>query len=72
MGQTKNLKCKECGNEWTHYSGVGMLGKAIKGSKRDNTTVDVECCSIQTYLTPIGNDCAACLRCSDYFPNVVR
>lgn len=42
MGQTKNLKCKECGNEWTHYSGVGMLGKAIKGSKRDNTTGDAD------------------------------
>ena len=23
--------------------------------------VKVECCSIQTYLTPIGNDCTACL-----------
>ena len=31
--------------------------------------VDVECCSVQTYLTPIGNDCTACLCSSDYFPS---
>ena len=42
MGQTKNLKCKGCGNEWTHYSGVGMMGKEIKGSRKTNTTGDAD------------------------------
>lgn len=42
MGQTKNLKCKKCGNEWIHYSGVGFTNKKIKGSKQDNTTGDAD------------------------------
>lgn len=28
--------------------------------------------SVHTYLAPIGNDCAACLRCSDYLSYVMR
>jgi DNA-directed RNA polymerase subunit RPC12/RpoP len=42
MGQTKNYKCKQCGNEWTHYAGVGLQNKKIKGSKADNTTGDAD------------------------------
>ena len=33
--------------------------------------VDVERRTIQTYLTPVGYDCSACLGCSDYFSYVV-
>ena len=42
MGQTKNYKCKQCGNEWTHYAGVGFQNKKIKGSKADNTAGDAD------------------------------
>lgn len=42
MGQTKNLKCKKCGNKWTHFSGVGFLNKEVKGSKKNNTTGDAD------------------------------
>jgi Zn finger protein HypA/HybF involved in hydrogenase expression len=42
MGQTKNFKCKKCGNVWTHYSGVGFENKKFKGCKKDNTTGDAD------------------------------
>ena len=42
MGQTKEIKCRECGNIWTHYEGVGFMMKPIKGSKKSNTTGDAD------------------------------
>lgn len=42
MGQTKELKCEDCGNIWTHFSGVGFTMKPIKGSKKDNITGDAD------------------------------
>ena len=42
MGQGKELKCKECGNVWTHYMGVGCEMIPICGSKEKNITGDVD------------------------------
>lgn len=42
MGQGKQLKCKQCGNEWTHYYGVGFDNVKIEGSKENNTTGDAD------------------------------
>ncbi len=42
MGQTKQIKCKECRNIWTHYAGVGFTMKPVKGSKMNNTTGDAD------------------------------
>ncbi len=33
MGQAKEFKCKECGNVWTHYMGVGFDMEPISSSK---------------------------------------
>lgn len=42
MGYGKQLKCKNCGNEWTHFEGVGFKGEPIKGSKSNNITGDAD------------------------------
>ena len=42
MGIGKQLKCKQCGNKWTHYCGVGFESVKIKGSKKNNTTGDAD------------------------------
>ena len=42
MGEIKELKCKDCGNVWTHYMGVGFKMKPVRGSKKDNITGDAD------------------------------
>lgn len=42
MGHALEYKCKDCGNIWTHYAGVGFEMKPISGSKEDNITGDAD------------------------------
>ena len=42
MGEFKQLECRECGNIWVHYIGVGFMMKPVKGSKKNNMTGDAD------------------------------
>lgn len=42
MGQAKELKCKDCGNRWMHYMGVGFMMEPVKGSKKNNITGEAD------------------------------
>ncbi len=47
MGQVKLLKCKQCGNVWEHWEGVGFASEPIKGEAGENRTGDADekiCC----------------------------
>ena len=42
MGEYRYHKCRNCGNFWKHFMGVGFLLEPIKGSREWNTTGDAD------------------------------
>lgn len=51
MGVAKELKCRKCGNVWTHYMGVGFNMEPVSGSKERNFTGEAD----ETIKCPVCN-----------------